>query len=869
MKEVSRKNYRFKEFTPFCRRSSRRFAPGRVRGILILVAILFGCRVAVCAAANNVALFGPDQPMAPIIIDRAIDLPDMDARQRRALSSDAREERQRESLRAQTLDDLAYHLERMTGQRPETVIIEDPAAIPSPAIVLGELAHQLGAEPQYETVMRESFRLRVHDGRVLIGGESVYGVSHGIYELLRELGCDWIFPGPEGEIIPARDTVTLSVMDRAKKPVFEIRSPWYSGTVRNQTPEEAREFDQWKVRQQATQFRNRSHPDFLGGGHFWHSLIHHNRELLEENPEMRALVRRPDGTLERGWAQLEPTHPKVIDLTVRSIRGMFERNDWPNDHAVSISISPNDGLGYSVSPEAMAKGAGRMDPITGDHDQTDILIWYANTVLEELEDEFPNLRLGWLLYGSHGDYPMRYTPHPRFTMNIADITQSRYHSLLDPGSATRTYYRNVLDQWGELHRRQGNVYSYYGYNWSLAENLTPYSKMKIWGQDLPYYHRMGVMGYNTEWFKAWSILGPHNYLQLRMGWDIDLDWREVLTHYCQLAFGPAAPHMEAYYLLLIETQHAAGHEAGSHHAVDLIFDADFVSQARSLIRRAERAAESDFHRKMVYYFGSPLTMLEYFHAYRQAARDFDFVTAMENVEAMFAHFDEVHEKNSQMVCRSGRMYLDRLQRPAVEQGKKYSTGDYRIVYPFPDALPTIMDPDAMGQFMGLYHPERRDDNLMTTRTYSTTWDAQGLGPYRRGAVWYRIRFHLETEPAGWWRRVFRREPAAAGTDEEQGIGLFIGAAEDEVHVWFNGEYLGSGHGFPRPFVFDLTDHARPGEENLIALQVIRRSMVNEVWLGGLIYPSFVFAGPRLEQVAPRKEPLQRVLPGGGWEDVTN
>ena len=73
-----------------------------------------------------------------------------------------------------------------------------------------------------------------------------------------------------------------------------------------------------------------------------------------------------------------------------------------------------------------------------------------------------------------------------------------------------------------------------------------------------------------------------------------------------------------------------------------------------------------------------------------------------------------------------------------------------------------------------------------------------------------------------------------------------------MHVWCNGNYLGSGNGFPRPFVFDLTEHARPGEPNLVALQVIRHSMANEVWLGGLIYPSFVFAGPRLEQAETLK-----------------
>jgi hypothetical protein len=86
--------------------------------------------------------------------------------------------------------------------------------------VLGELAQKLGATPQYDTTMKESFRLLTREGCVLIGGESIYGVSHGVYELLRLLGCDWIFPGKEGEIIPRRETVVVVPLDLAKKPAF-------------------------------------------------------------------------------------------------------------------------------------------------------------------------------------------------------------------------------------------------------------------------------------------------------------------------------------------------------------------------------------------------------------------------------------------------------------------------------------------------------------------------------------------------------------------------------------------------------------------------------------------------------------------------
>jgi hypothetical protein len=812
--------------------------------LLLLFAVLF-CRPAM---AQDVRLAAPGQPPAPIYVSGPLENPQITPAQSRQLSAAEQESRRQVELLGEVVDDLAYHLERMTGRRPEIVITDDPAAVQAPAIVLDSLAVQLGATPQYETIMQESFRLLTRDNRVLIGGESAYGTAHGAYELLRQLGCDWIFPGPEGEIIPQRESVDVGPLDLAKKPAFEVRSPWYSGGPPIVTAEDVAQFAQWKTRQQQTHGR-REHPKFLSGGHFWFYLINENRKYLGEHPEMRALVRQPDGTLVRGWAQLDPAHPGVVELTVKYIREMYKKNGWPNDRPFCMSIGPNDGGGFSVSPEAMAASPGRVDPITGDNDQTDLLVQYTNNVLKELEDEFPNLYPGWLLYSVHGDYPMRYKPHPRLALLIADITYSRYHSLLDRRSATRTYYRGILEQWAKLHQEQSNPMAFYGYNWNLAENLLPYSKMKIWGQDLPYYHRMGVIGHNNEQDKAWSILGPHNYLMARQGWDIDLDWRDVLKDYCRLAFGEGAPFMEQYYLMLIDTQESAGHEAGSYSAMHLIFNRDFIDRSRALFRRAAAAAKTPYHKRMVDYFSQPVTALDLYLQYRQAVTSFDFVKGKARFDAMVAHWDAYQKKNPDLVSRYGRRYLDWLFKPYVEQGLKYSTGEYRIVHRIPDALPTILDPTVQGQFMGYFHPELSDTGRMTTKTFSTTWDAQGLGAYRQGAVWYRICFDLPANLKG------------------KGIGLYLGAVEDEVHVWCNGAYLGSGRGFISPFAFDLTAQARFGGENLVAMQVIRRNMLNEAGLGGLLYPSFVFAGPQLEQVAPRTERLQRILPGGAREDI--
>ena len=787
---------------------------------------------------GEVILAGMDGSLAPIIISAPFvpEHPDCP----------------RGEFGAEVVEDLVYHMEQMTGRRPEVHSAAALVELPTPAVVLGERAQQLGAAPQHETVMAESFRLLTRDGRVLIGGESLCGVAHGVYELLRQLGCDWIFPGPEGEVIPSRQTVTIGPLDLACKPTFEMRSPWYSGGPTIVTDEEQAEFRQWRIRQQQTLPGARRHPTFLaGGGHYWHGLMARNRELLEARPEMRALTRLADGTFVRTWGQLEAANPDVVDLTVRDIRETFARNDWPHDKAISMFIGPNDGGGYSVSPEAMAAGASRRDPLTGDNDQTDVLVHYANRVLEELEDDFPNLYLGWYLYHVHADYPMRHHPHPRLTISIADITHSRYHSLQDRSSATRTYYRGVLEQWARLHRAQGNPLSFYGYNWNLAENMLPYSKMKIWGQDLPYYHAMGVSGHNNEQDKAWSILGPHNYLMARMGWNIELEWEAVLARYCELAFGPGAPYMERYYHLLIEAQEAGSYEAGGYGSVHLVFDRTFVEKSKELLQLADQAAESAFHRRNVDYFGQPVTALELYLDYLDAVNSFDFVQGQQAYQAMIAHWEKYLEKNSNLVSRYGRRYLENwLFGPYVRQGLRYSSGAYHIIHPFADELPTALDPNTKGQFMGFYRPEMNHDGWITTRTYSTSWDAQGMGPYRQGAVWYRIPFDLP-----------------GSVDDAEGLGVFIGAVEDEVHVWCNGVYVGQGRGFIRPFAFDITDHVHRDRENLLALQVVRRDMVNENWRGGLMYPSFVFAGPRLDEPAPRQELPYRTLPGGGREPI--
>jgi hypothetical protein len=451
---------------------------------------------------------------------------------------------------------LNYHLKKMSGASLEVVVANANTRIAKPAIVLGERAVAMGAAPQETTPSEDGFRIRVKDGLVLVGGQSDKAVQHGVYALLNRLGCEWVMPGEIGEIIPKRASVSIAAMDESLAPDFHSRRLWYRGYNQPRLPEEKARYEQWFKRQRGGTWNS-----MIGypGGHVWDRFIKKHKAEFDKDPTMLALRRMPDGTMQRRGPQLEPSHPRVVELFIQDIKETYKRNieagEWTRETKAGFGIGPADGLGYSESAEATMTGAGRMDPIVGELDRTDELILLGNKILEAVTAEYPNAHVGFYSYSTHADYPARYKPHPNLVQIFAPINFSRYHSILDRNSKTQAYYKQVVELWGQLSKQQGNPLIYRGYSWNLAENLAPYTKVKIWGEELPYYHQQGVRSLNVESTKMWAITGPSDFVFMKLAWDTSQDWRDVLRHYCERSFGKGADDMQRYLLRLIQTQH--------------------------------------------------------------------------------------------------------------------------------------------------------------------------------------------------------------------------------------------------------------------------------------------------------------------------
>ena len=722
---------------------------------------------------------------------------------------------------ALAVGELNEHLKKMSGASLAVVETGDPDAVKGPSIVLGDLAVRMGAEPQKLSESQEGFRLLTRGRQLLIGGQSDAAVLIGVYALLEALGCDWVMPGAIGEVVPKRRTVAIPAMDRSEAPDFAMRRLWYGGGKRIVSAEEKARFDLWQRRQRGGDYQPVAQQT---AGHVWQAFIRRHQAEFDRDPTMYALRRQDDGTLVREGPQIETTHPRVIALMAQDIRDRFAKEGWPKDKKVGFPIGPADGFGFSESPETIAAGANRFDPAAGVMDMTDQIVLLGNQILDRLGPDYPNVLLGFYSYAAHAGYPLRYRPNPRIAVIFAPITYSRFHSVVDPLSRSQAPYRKVVERWAALSRKQGNPLIFRGYNWNLSDNLLPYTKARIWGEDLPFYKAMGIIGLNVEATKAWSINAPGDWIFMKLAWNASQDWHALLRDYCNTAYGRGGPAMLAYFLRLAERQHSGGQEAGAHFAFPLLYDRAFVAAAKADIDRALRDAAEPDQKTRIRYVADTVRALELYLDFHEAGLRFDFAGAKAAFDAMLAHWQQSYARNSDSVAREGVDHLQRLMGTFVDESVVHSRPPYRIVASLPDQLQTAFASEEQGLKAGFAARDADEAAFAPTRTISSTWDAQRLGGGGH-AVWYRHHFRLP--------------PAARGKK----IGLFLGGFDDQAKVWINGRLVGeSDADFSAPARFDLTPALDPDGDNVLAIHITRAGGINEIGVGGLLRPSFLYEG---------------------------
>lgn len=690
----------------------------------------------------------------------------------------------------QAADDLARYIERMSGARLD--IVTDPVRGRS-AVLLGEPAVKAGLKLTGPTLWKEAYSIRATDGKLLIAGESDIATRYAVYHFLETLGCRWFMDGELGEVIPSLKTIDVPKLDIREKPDFAVRRFWGSQWFT---------YDQWKV-------ANRTGGLKMDMGHAWSGLLPEG-EHFQAHPEYYSLL---DGV--RKPRQLCTSNPDVVRLVTESVLRRF-RSDPAR---ISVSLSPNDGGGFCQCDNCRKLDVeGYLEPSSGSVCLSDRFQVFYNAVARGVAQEFPDRLLNFYAYADYTLPPKRERKiEPNLAVWIAPIRHCRMHGIGSPICETRAQLGRLIDGWGQIAPRIG----YRTYNFNLAECIAPYSKLSIWKQEIPFLKAHKCLGIDFETLGAWAIEGPHIYLSARLAWDAEADPDEIMNDYYDKLCGKAAPHIKSYWERIDRAFTEVTAHDGGFNSIPTIYTPELLRACARDLDAAEKAAagDTDVAKNSVRVFRRGFENAWLFMEMHDAINSLNFPRAKKTYDQLAAHVDSMVA--DKILNRHGAAYLRRFIEPAVLDGNARSTGGNRILARLPDEWSFTYDPDDKGEVERFWAPETSTTGWARARTYSAMLDQQEVGE-RPQVMWYRASVSVPADASG--KKLF----------------LWFAEIDGRAKVWVNGVLAGEDTGARKPFDVAVSELVKPGEENLIVVQVDHRR-ITELFLGGIIAPGMIYS----------------------------
>ncbi len=437
---------------------------------------------------------------------------------------------------------------------------------------------------------------------VLICGGSDRGTLFAVYRFLEVLGCRWLTPDPETEIVPRQSTLVVKDVHLDTKPAFQWRlflggrqitehslrgeraqlEPWGVKVGLNglYTPEAAPENGACYY-----------YPAGFDGVHTWEGIITNNA-YFEKHPEWFPLL---------GGKRVPTGRNRQLCVTASGLADEFARNvirAFDDDPQCRLmSISPNDCFGWCECPECTdldqrlcggrttEQGLARARPFRGDR-----VFWFANEVAARVAKKHPDKKLLLLAYVNYAEPPDTVRPHPNVIPFVCHYAPADYaHAINDPASEPNRQFNEMLKDWV---RTTPNVMIYSYVSKSLWWQL-PRPVLRTFAADIEYFYQLGITRYYCQsTLSDWPLDGPLYYVIARLLWDPSADADAIARQWIDGMFGPASEHMAAFYEAVDASVRKTGKPYSDNPRRDVpgLYDRDLLDQALAAIGRAEQVS---------------------------------------------------------------------------------------------------------------------------------------------------------------------------------------------------------------------------------------------------------------------------------------
>jgi hypothetical protein len=652
-----------------------------------------------------------------------------------------------------------------------------------------------------------AFRVVANSKGVGLYGESEYGTSYAVYELLHRLGCRWYMPSEMGETYPSTPSLSVPEMDEKLAPATEWR--------------------RMEVRTADADFRRRNRMDDVNRIAAQHALEGYiTKEQREAHPEWRLVVDgKPHPTLLR-W-----TRQDVADAIGDAIIARLDKKYEP-----SISLSPGDYVVPTDDPEEMkADPTPRVwEPAANQWSVTDRLILLANRVAERVNKKYPDVRFGLLVYVNYSMPPARYKVNSNVIPELAPIDFNRALPMTATNQPNGTILLDMLQGWAKV----APSLAYYAYGMNLAEITAPNPFITKWGTDIPIILKNNVKFWAPETMGGWESMMPGFYLSTRMTFDPNEKPEDILADMWPRFYGAAAEPMSRYWNRMDKAWIDSNEFAGAGFGYLKIFTPEVMKGARDDINEALKKANTPFIKQRVEMIDKSLKQFELFmkmqHEWAEgnlAVLGPQLNTWRENLKQLRTEYKPQYSFDSGLALT----YVNSYWGNSFDDGASKANEMVKLAPPLLQ-WKHHFDKDKKAEELGWTKPGFDDKDWKTMQVVSDTWS--DMGHYSdMGRMVYRTNVNLDVLPAG------KKALLWAGSFDGS-LTLFVNGKHIKYVVPKKtrkneaGDVIDSPNGFATPASFDVTDAIKPGANQITILG--ERTWLNEVGSGGLLGPVVVF-----------------------------
>lgn len=772
-----------------------------------IVFILF-CLVgaALSAVQADVTLVRDGKAQVVVIVPESVMKPSLDAGALQKLTpTQKRAEADRVRLR-ESAKDLAHYLGKMSGA---TVTISTKPDAPAGLvpILIGEPALKRFGPPAKGDSYRQGWRIVASPKAIGLFGQSDLSSSYAIYELLDRLGCRWFMPSELGEVIPEMRTIALPETDVSGVPFTLYRGIWYAD--------------------EAYKRRNRCGGLLLHAGHALEGYI--TKKQREQHPEWCALV---GGKRDPNRRRLEWHRKDMADAIADTILAHLDKAKEE-----SVSISPDDGLGFSESPEDRALDAGDRDETIDSVSMTDRFLVLCNRIAARVTKKHPDVLFGMLAYATYTRPPVREPVHPNIVPQIAPITYSRAHPMTDDRVPGNEGLRFLIEGWG----KKAKMVSYYAYCFNLAEVSAPNPMITKWSVDVPIILANNCKFWQPETLPNFETSMHALYLGLRLAWDPTQKPADIIKEINTKFYGAAAGPMTRYWTVIDDAWVKTPEYAGCGFSYGRRFTPEVMKNARAAMDEALDACKTVTEYRRVKLADDSLRLFELFMKLRWDFSDGRWNSLDRNSTRWLGTVMDLgaEYKNQYTFCNTswsfgdtvcGRYFRAFFYAPYQDAARIARTCVLLTRKPMRQ-WKYLADEKNEGEKAGWFNPALNDKAWKTTDPCVETWSTLGYHNYL-GTMWYRA----SVKPFG-------------AVPKGKKVSLWIGSTDGTAKVYVNGTHVpytnAKGQsveefsGYCQPASFDVTAALKPGAMNQITIKC-KRPFINELGSGGLMGPVVLY-----------------------------